>query len=89
MLRAIHYEKGKRMQGNGAARGKPIFSNLGETLTIRRVEVMVMLAILSRPKQGKVIQFYVPDRFRPKTKWVAPALRGKVLQFPARRKKTA
>jgi hypothetical protein len=46
-----------------------------------------MLAILIRPRQGKVIQFYVPDRFRPKTKWVPPSLRGKIIQFPSQRRK--
>lgn len=38
---------------------------------------------------AKVIQFYVPDKFRQRAKWVAPTQRGKVIQFPLQRKKSA
>jgi hypothetical protein len=32
---------------------------------------------------AQVIEFYVPDRFRKKVKWVPASLRGKVIEFPA------
>jgi hypothetical protein len=38
---------------------------------------------------AKVIEFYVPDRFRTKVKRVPPKLRGKVIEFPAPIKKSA
>jgi len=38
---------------------------------------------------AQVIEFYVPDRFHKKVKWVPPEKRGKVLEFPAEVKKTA
>jgi hypothetical protein len=38
---------------------------------------------------AKVIEFYVPDRFRKKVKWVPEARRGKVIEFPAPVKKSA
>jgi hypothetical protein len=38
---------------------------------------------------AQVIEFYVPERFRKKVKWVPPDQRGKVLEFPADVKKTA
>ena len=42
-----------------------------------------------RMAMAKVIEFYVPDRFRKKMKWVPPEQRGKVLAFPEPVKKTA
>jgi hypothetical protein len=38
---------------------------------------------------AKVIEFYIPDRFRKKVRWVPPAQRGKVIEFPVEVKKTA
>jgi hypothetical protein len=38
---------------------------------------------------AKVIEFYIPDRFRRSTRWIPPQRRGKVLQFPTALKKTA
>jgi hypothetical protein len=38
---------------------------------------------------AQVIEFYVPDRFRKKVKWVPTRQRGKVIEFPAEVKKTA
>jgi len=38
---------------------------------------------------AKVIEFYVPNRFRKKAKWVPETLRGKVIAFPAEIKKSA
>jgi len=38
---------------------------------------------------AKVISFYIPDRFRSKAKWIPPQQRGKVLEFPVERKKSA
>jgi hypothetical protein len=30
---------------------------------------------------AKVIEFYVPDNFRRKVKWVSPERRGKIIEF--------
>jgi hypothetical protein len=38
---------------------------------------------------AQVIEFYVPDRFRKKVRWVPPAQRGKVIEFPVEIKKSA
>jgi hypothetical protein len=38
---------------------------------------------------AKVIKFYVPDRFRRRTKWIPCERRGKVIQFPPLGKKSA
>jgi hypothetical protein len=40
-------------------------------------------------RMAKVIKFYVPGNFRPKLKWIAPKLRGKLIQFVALQKKSA
>ena len=38
---------------------------------------------------AKVIEFYVPDKFRRRPEWIPPKQRGKVIQFPALQKKSA
>ena len=38
---------------------------------------------------AKVIEFYVPVRFRKVVKWVPQQQRGRVLEFPAEQKRTA
>jgi len=38
---------------------------------------------------ARVIEFYIPDRFRKKVRWVPLEQRGKVLEFPAEIKKSA
>ena len=38
---------------------------------------------------AKVIEFYVPGKFRRSGKWIPPRQRGKVIQFPALQKKSA
>jgi hypothetical protein len=38
---------------------------------------------------AKVIEFYIPARFKPKLKWVPEQQRGKVLVFPADLRKSA
>jgi len=38
---------------------------------------------------AKVIEFYVPDRFRKKVRWVPQEYRGKVIEFPAEVRKSA
>jgi hypothetical protein len=38
---------------------------------------------------AKVIEFYVPAKFRRRSKWTPPKQRGKVIQFPALQKKSA
>jgi hypothetical protein len=38
---------------------------------------------------AQVIEFYVPDRFRKKVRWVPAERRGKVIEFPADVKKSA
>jgi hypothetical protein len=36
-----------------------------------------------------VIEFYIPTGSRKRVKWIAPAQRGKVLEFPAETRKSA
>lgn len=38
---------------------------------------------------AQVIQFYIPDGFRKKVRWVPSEQRGKVIEFPAEVKKSA
>jgi len=38
---------------------------------------------------AKVIEFYVPARFRKPVKWVPENERGRILEFPVIQKKTA
>ena len=38
---------------------------------------------------AKVIEYYVPDRFRKKVRWVPRARRGKLIEFPVDVKKSA
>jgi hypothetical protein len=38
---------------------------------------------------AKVIEFYVPVRFRKVLNWVPQQQRGRVLEFPVRQKRTA
>jgi hypothetical protein len=38
---------------------------------------------------AKVIEFYVPDRYKRKVKWIPADLRGKVIEFPAPIRKSA
>jgi hypothetical protein len=38
---------------------------------------------------ARVIEFYIPPRFRKPVKWVPSAERGKVLEFPAEIQKSA
>ena len=38
---------------------------------------------------AQVIEFYVPDRFRKKVKWIPTTRRGKVIEFPVAVKKSA
>ena len=38
---------------------------------------------------AKVIEFYVPDRFRKTGPWIPPEQRGKVIEFPSPQKKSA
>lgn len=42
-----------------------------------------------RMVMAKVIEFYIPDRFKAKVKWVPPERRGKVIEFPAAIRKSA
>jgi hypothetical protein len=38
---------------------------------------------------AKVIEFYIPARFRKVVKWVPQQQRGRVLEFPVAQKRTA
>ena len=38
---------------------------------------------------AKVIEFYIPARFRKAVKWVPQQKRGRVLEFPVAQKRTA
>ena len=46
-------------------------------------------AVGSGSEMAKVIEYYVPDKFRKIGKWIPPSLRGKVIRFPEAQKKTA
>lgn len=38
---------------------------------------------------AKVIEFYIPERFHKKVKWIPLELRGKVIEFPPEVRKSA
>ena len=38
---------------------------------------------------AKVIEFYVPDRYKRKVKWIPTELRGKVIEFTVPIRKSA
>jgi hypothetical protein len=38
---------------------------------------------------AKVIEFYIPNNFRKRVKWVSPERRGKIIEFPSQMKKSA
>jgi len=38
---------------------------------------------------ARVIEFYVPGKFRRGAKWIPPSQRGKIIQFPVLQKKSA
>ena len=38
---------------------------------------------------AKVIEFYLPNRFRKSVKWVSPEQRGKIVEFVSQPKKSA
>jgi hypothetical protein len=38
---------------------------------------------------ARIIEFYIPARFHKPVKWITPAERGKVLEFPAEIRKSA
>jgi hypothetical protein len=38
---------------------------------------------------AKVIEYYIPERFRKTARWVPPDERGKVIEFPVPEKKSA
>jgi hypothetical protein len=40
-------------------------------------------------KMAKVIEFYIPNNFRKRVKWVSPEQRGKIIEFPSQMKKSA
>jgi hypothetical protein len=42
-----------------------------------------------RMVMAKVIEFYIPDRYQKKVKWVPTEQRGKVIEFPSELKKSA
>jgi len=38
---------------------------------------------------AKVIEYYIPERFRKAARWVPPDQRGKIIEFPVPEKKSA
>jgi hypothetical protein len=38
---------------------------------------------------AKIIEFYIPNNFRKRVKWVSPEQRGKIIEFPSEMKKSA
>jgi hypothetical protein len=55
----------------------------------QKQEIRDCWGIGSEDAMAQVIEFYVPDRFRKKVRWVPPERRGKVIEFPADVKKSA
>jgi hypothetical protein len=51
---------------------------------VRRERSWVMVTAMA-----KVIEYYIPERFRKTVRWVPPAQRGKVIDFPVLEKKSA
>jgi hypothetical protein len=47
------------------------------------------IAVGSGSVMAKVIEFYIPDRFRKRGPWIPPAQRGKVIEFPSTQRKSA
>jgi len=43
----------------------------------------------SEDVMARIIEFYIPARFHKPVKWVTPAERGKVLEFPTEVRKSA
>jgi hypothetical protein len=43
----------------------------------------------SEDVMARIIEFYIPGRFHKPVKWVTPAERGKVLEFPTEVRKSA
>jgi len=44
---------------------------------------------ISEDAMARIIEFYIPARFHKAMKWMPPAERGKVLEFPAEVRKSA
>ena len=42
-----------------------------------------------RDDVAKIIEFYIPNNFRKRVKWVSPGWRGKIIEFPSQMKKSA
>jgi len=38
---------------------------------------------------ARIIEFYIPEKFRRASKWIPPHQRGKLIQFPVPEKKSA
>jgi hypothetical protein len=38
---------------------------------------------------ARVIEFYIPDRFKPRVKWIPKEQRGRVIAFPGVIRKSA
>ena len=38
---------------------------------------------------AKIIEFYIPNNFRKRVKWVSPEPHGKIIEFPSQMKKSA
>jgi hypothetical protein len=38
---------------------------------------------------AKIIEFYIPNNFRKRVKWVSAEQRGKIIEFPSEMKKSA
>jgi hypothetical protein len=38
---------------------------------------------------ARIIEFYIPNNFRKKAKWVSPEQRGKIIEFASPMKKSA
>ena len=53
-------------------------------INVRRTETQIRRAVMA-----KVIEFYVPENFRPQLKWAPQLQMGKVIEFPSQAEKSS
>jgi hypothetical protein len=71
-----------------------VFPNLQPLAVNANFGIWVALLLLSKEDtsedvMARIIEFYIPARLHKPVKWITPAERGKVLEFPAEVRKSA
>jgi hypothetical protein len=71
-----------------------VFRNLQPLAVNANFGIWVAFLLLSKEDtsedvMARIIEFYIPARFHKPVKWITPAERGKVLEFPAEIRKSA